>query len=443
MAVVLLDPRFPAMIPVEAAKLLQGDVAYTEEVPIRVRWVIADLGGHVVDEADVLVTTDITNEAVHEHLDEGEEIIKAPSLLVEIEGDRELLAGPAGASTTGGTDSNVPARADDAAYADGTQPGGVPAPSTDQIQHSGAGVVDGSIVGTDQHTATVAGLRRTTRTEVPASVMDELEDAVALMARALRQGAWEKEQTHSSLMTYLRQETDELERIVSIAAQYGAGGKPAASKPEWLEQELCEELSDILLQVLFHAEIANRRGSFDIGHVAGALAVKLRSRAPYLFEDVERAVSKAEQDRLWAAGKKAEKDKRVEKFGESYRSFVDAKNNSDAGSSSAQSSSAAQSAGGRQEPEASQFPAQNAQNAQAAQPAQPQNAQPAGLSGLAEADKVIREAREMGISDMEIPTDIRYPMVGLELDAPGQAEKRLLDAVQSFRAHLAERQQNS
>ena len=33
----------------------------------------------------------------------------------------------------------------------------------------------------------VAGLRRTTRTEVPASVMDEIEDAVALMARALRQ----------------------------------------------------------------------------------------------------------------------------------------------------------------------------------------------------------------------------------------------------------------
>ncbi|MDN6440060.1 MAG: hypothetical protein L0K27_11380, partial [Corynebacterium nuruki] len=251
MSVVLLDPRFPAMLPVEAVPLLGADIAYTEEVPVRVRWVIADLGGHTVDEAEVLVTTDLTNELVQYRLDHGDTLIKAPSLLVAMEPDREIEA-----------------------------PGAASAP---EIPVSGAGYVDGEIVGTDEHTVAVAGLRRTSRTEIPASVMDELEDAVALMTRALRQGEWEQAQTHHSLLTYLREETEELAEVIDAPGDLD-------------EQELCRELSDILLQVLFHAEIANRRGSFDIGHVAGAFVAKMRSRAPYLFEEVERPVSREEQD---------------------------------------------------------------------------------------------------------------------------------------------------
>ncbi|RHZ90334.1 hypothetical protein D1122_22275, partial [Cereibacter sphaeroides] len=72
MSVVLLDPRFPAMLPVEAVPLLGDDVCYTEEVPVRIRWVIADLGGHTLDNAEVVVTTDLDNEAVVERLDKGE-----------------------------------------------------------------------------------------------------------------------------------------------------------------------------------------------------------------------------------------------------------------------------------------------------------------------------------------------------------------------------------
>ena len=60
------------MLPVDAVPLLGGDVSYTEEVPVRIRWVIADLGGHTVEEAEVLVTTDPENEQVVARLNRRE-----------------------------------------------------------------------------------------------------------------------------------------------------------------------------------------------------------------------------------------------------------------------------------------------------------------------------------------------------------------------------------
>ncbi len=417
MSVVLLDPRFPAMIPVEAVDLLRDDVCYTEEVPIRVRWVIADLGGHTVDEADILVTTDLENETVVARLEAGEALITAPSLKVHMEPARELEAGPSGSSDS------------DATTGDNDQ----------EIAYSGDGVVDGEIVGTDEHTAAVAGLRRTTRTEVPASVMDEIEDAVALMARALRQGEWEQSMTHGSLVKFLREETEELARTIDLLEKWESTGEDsdaptdapaeAAARrphPEWLEQDLCNELSDVLLQVLFHAEIANRRGAFDIGHVAGAFSAKLRSRAPYLFEEVERQVPRPEQDRLWEQGKKKEEVQRAEAFGEDYQRYVEAKKQGEQAPAEPQPQAQQprqQQPQPRQEPHAQQFPAV-------------QSAPAAGTSALSAAEAVIAEARELGIPDRDIPTDIRYPMVGLELDSPGEAERRLFDAVAAFREKL-------
>ena len=420
MSVVLLDPRFPAMIPVEAVDLLRGDVCYTEEVPIRVRWVIADLGGHTVDESDIIVTTDLENEAVVTRIEAGEELITAPSLKVHMEPARELEAGSS--SVSDATDGENAA----------------------EITHSGDGVVDGEIVGTDEHTAAVAGLRRTTRTEVPASVMDEIEDAVALMARALRQGEWEQSMTHTSLVKFLREETEELARTIELMESWKPEGEgEAAARPEWIEQDLCSELSDVLLQVLFHAEIANRRGAFDIGHVAGAFSAKLRARAPYLFEEVERQVPRQEQDRLWEEGKKEEEAQRIRSFGEDYLRYSEAKKEAERKVAEKQAEPA-QPAQPRQEPHAEQFPAVQAPAAAAG------SAVPAGsvgtavgstgTSALTAAEAVIAEARERGIPDKDIPTDIRYPMVGLELDSPGEAERRLHDAVVAFREKLQSQQ---
>ncbi len=356
------------MLPVEAVPLLGDDVCYTEEVPVRIRWVIADLGGHTVDDTEVIVTTDLANEAVMERLERGDTLVKAPSLLMEMAGDREIEAAsdPALTATTG------------------QQPAAV--------DYSGGGVVDGEIVGTDDHTAAVAGLRRTSRTEVPSSVMDEVEDAVALMTRAMRQGEWEQSQTHHSLLPYLREETEELAEVID---QVGPGEDESGID----QQELCTELSDILLQVLFHAEIANRRGAFDIGHVAGAFVAKMRSRAPYLFEEVERPVSRDEQDRLWAEGRVAE-GKPAHKEEPTHR----------------------------EEPHATTFAAVK-------NPA----GTPSAPSALAAAEEVIILARRNGLADSEIPTDIRFPMIGLERDNVGDSDNRLITAVETFRRELEHR----
>lgn len=101
--------------------------------------------------------------------------------------------------------------------------------------------------------------------------MSELERLVAVMHR-LRSGCpWDAEQTHASLVRYLVEET--LEVVEAIEA----GG----------DDHLAEELGDLLLQVVFHAEIAAEDERFDIEDVARRIADKLVARHPYVFSDAE------------------------------------------------------------------------------------------------------------------------------------------------------------
>ncbi len=80
---------------------------------------------------------------------------------------------------------------------------------------------------------------------------------------------WDAAQTHESLRPYLIEEAYE----VDDAIRAGAG------------PELREELGDLLLQVLFHAVIAEERGEFDMYGVADALITKMRARHPHLYGD--------------------------------------------------------------------------------------------------------------------------------------------------------------
>ena len=96
---------------------------------------------------------------------------------------------------------------------------------------------------------------------------------------------------------------------VTIPVMKKTGYKPefaAAVEEGASESELCTELGDVLLQVLFHAEIAARRGAFDFGDVATSFVRKMRSRAPYLFDGSTGVVSVERQDTLWARGKASE-----------------------------------------------------------------------------------------------------------------------------------------
>ncbi len=95
--------------------------------------------------------------------------------------------------------------------------------------------------------------------------------AQAIMARLRAPGGcpWDREQTHMSLLPYLLEEAAE----AYDALQDGN------------VHEAVEELGDLLLQVLFHAELGQEAGAYDVGAIAEALRRKLRRRHPHVFGD--------------------------------------------------------------------------------------------------------------------------------------------------------------
>lgn len=106
---------------------------------------------------------------------------------------------------------------------------------------------------------------------------------------ALRTGCpWDAEQTHRSLVHHL------IEEALEVVEAIEAGD----------DDELGEELGDLLLQVMFHSEIAAEQGRFDIEDVARRIADKLVSRHPYVFADED---VPADMMGAWEARKKAEK----------------------------------------------------------------------------------------------------------------------------------------
>lgn len=125
-----------------------------------------------------------------------------------------------------------------------------------------------------------------------------LLDAVAVMDTLRRQCPWDQEQTHESLVPYLVEEAYEvIEAIEGLGSDESGAGS-----------ELCEELGDLLLQVLFHARIAAERDlePFSIDDVAGRLVDKLVRRHPHVFaETVVSGVAEVEAN--WEQIKKAEK----------------------------------------------------------------------------------------------------------------------------------------
>ncbi|MFZ0118463.1 MAG: MazG family protein [Pseudonocardiaceae bacterium] len=125
-----------------------------------------------------------------------------------------------------------------------------------------------------------------------------LLDAVAVMDRLRSPGGcpWDAEQTHRSLMPYLIEETYELYEALEDSA---ATGDTTA---------LREELGDVLLQVLFHARVAQEsRGGFDVDAVATGLVAKLVTRHPHVFADSEQVRTATEQEIRWDELKRIEK----------------------------------------------------------------------------------------------------------------------------------------
>jgi len=203
MTVILVDPRRPALVPVEAVELLSGEVQYTEEMPVRVPWSLPSARSvYSGDMAPVLLSSDRQHPAVQARLAAGERLIAAPS----------------------------------------PQAG------------------------------------------------ERLVDAVDIMDRLRTAGPWESEQTHDSLRRYLLEETYEL---------FDAVHRGSAD-------ELREELGDVLLQVLFHARIAQEatHGAFTIDDVADSLVRKLGNRVPAVLSG--ESISLEDQLAQWEARKAQE-----------------------------------------------------------------------------------------------------------------------------------------
>jgi MazG family protein len=119
------------------------------------------------------------------------------------------------------------------------------------------------------------------------------EDLVAVQARLRAPGGcpWDREQTHATLRTYLIEEA--YEALDAIEKE-----NPA---------EMAEELGDLLLQVLFHADLARETGAFDISDVITGIHDKMIRRHPHVFGTVK-ANTSGEVLINWAKLKAQEKE---------------------------------------------------------------------------------------------------------------------------------------
>jgi nucleoside triphosphate diphosphatase len=124
---------------------------------------------------------------------------------------------------------------------------------------------------------------------------ERFERAVAIMSRLRGPGGcpWDREQTFDSIKPYTIEETYEV--------------LEAIDNRDW--EELPGELGDLLLQVLFYAQMGKDQGSFSIDDVLDRLSTKLVDRHPHVFGDVK-ANTTSEVLRNWEALKKEEKKKR-------------------------------------------------------------------------------------------------------------------------------------
>lgn len=128
---------------------------------------------------------------------------------------------------------------------------------------------------------------------------------------------WDREQNHLSLRQYLIEEAYE---VLEVLDRYQSKQDPKAiaqatplnepvppdgffSKTD--QALLCEELGDLLIQVLLHSQLAVERGEFHIGDVAEALTKKLIHRHPHVFGDTKVSGSK-EVLQNWESLKKKE-----------------------------------------------------------------------------------------------------------------------------------------
>jgi XTP/dITP diphosphohydrolase len=124
---------------------------------------------------------------------------------------------------------------------------------------------------------------------------DRLGEFLEVMRQLRAECSWKREQTHRSLARYLLEETHETLEAIDT-------GDVA---------HLREELGDLLLQVYFHAVIAEESGEFTLDDVAGDIIDKMRRRNPHVFpppgQERSAAGDAASVNEVWESIKATEK----------------------------------------------------------------------------------------------------------------------------------------
>ena len=121
---------------------------------------------------------------------------------------------------------------------------------------------------------------------------------IEIMARLRTPGTgcpWDLEQTFATIAPYT------IEEAYEVAEAIGRGDRA----------DICEELGDLLLQVVFHARMGEEEGAFDFGSVVEAITAKMIRRHPHVFGDDEDSRDVARVQDAWARIKAEEKAARA------------------------------------------------------------------------------------------------------------------------------------
>ncbi len=122
--------------------------------------------------------------------------------------------------------------------------------------------------------------------------MKEFDELIEIMSklRAEQGCKWDRAQTHITLLPYLLEEAHETADAI------------ASENSDWS----AEELGDLLLQIVFHAQIASETGEYDIKKIISGLCAKLIRRHPHVFAGAV-LQTKDELDKMWNEVKAEEK----------------------------------------------------------------------------------------------------------------------------------------
>jgi ATP diphosphatase len=136
-------------------------------------------------------------------------------------------------------------------------------------------------------------------TNQPTTPIQSLLEIMARLRDPAEGCPWDVEQTFETIAPYTLEEAYEVDHAIRTGDM----------------ESLCDELGDLLLQVVFHAQMAAEAGHFAFDDVANAICDKLIRRHPHVFGDPERLRTAQEQTSFWEESKAQERASRAEARG--------------------------------------------------------------------------------------------------------------------------------